>query len=475
MEKTSVFMGEKLLEIEAENQLFELKVNDVYLWQYVRYVCLTKILEEITGVETVNRTGRALQYNKKKKRGLWERLKRQQFLVFPKDILVINHPRRVKDGKYYKCFVTDRILENIKYSYYVYESEYYGEHVGPTKTRNLKYIDTKIFERFLNLDEERYSQDIRVFSKKIVNTFEQNCHINMSTQLKKDILWYVSETYINVCCYKIWARTILKLVHPKTVLLTVGYSPLVQCIISEAKKSGIPTIELQHGRIGNTHIAYNYLYSGEIETFADYMFVYGDYEKEIPRYPIDDSHVIAVGYPELEEKAKYYANVKKRKGKRVITFISGPGDGIIVSKYAIELRQNPRFKDMKMIYKLHPSEYECWHKWYPHLIGSGLEIVKDNTHDIYYYIGHSDYVVGISSTVLFEATEFDTRIFIIKAQDYRKSEILYKNKLASLIDNIDELIIEINQETVEQNTTKVNGYFKKNAVRNIQRQLNKII
>lgn len=60
MENTSVFVGEKLLKIEAESGLFEQKVNNVYLWQYVRFACLTSILEEIMGVVTNSKTNGAI-------------------------------------------------------------------------------------------------------------------------------------------------------------------------------------------------------------------------------------------------------------------------------------------------------------------------------------------------------------------------------------------------------------------------------
>jgi len=474
MEQTSVFTGEKLLEIEAEGGLFELKVGNIHLWQYVRYICLTRALEEITGIETTNRSSSLIQYDTDKKFAFDKWIKEQQFLVHKKDILVLNHPRRVKTGNYYKCFVTDTVLENLDYSYYVYEQRYNGTHLLPVRTKNLKYIsiDTKKMKRYR---EQKYNKDLKIFTVRIFQVFEQKCGVIFSKQFKEFLIAYIRSTFQNIFYFRIWADRILTLVKPKIVIVTIGYNTLVQVMVAQAKKRKIPTIELEHGRIGETHIAYNYLYEGKIEAFVDYMFVYGEYERIVPRYPIDKKHVIAVGYPELEKRAAFYAERRRINKQQVITFISGPEDGKIVSQYAVNLRKNPRLKNIRMVYKLHPSEYGEWENWYPNLVNSGLEIVSSNKHDIYYYIGNSDYIVGISSTVLFEATEFDTKIFVVKEKDYRKSEVLYRCNMATLIENENELVEKIADNYRECKKVGDIEYFKKDSIYNINAALEKIM
>ena len=231
MGNTSVFVGERLLEAEAENGLFDLKVNDIYLWQYVRYICLAKILEEITGVETICRDISAIQ---DRKEGLkWKGcLKRQQFLAHKKDILVLNHPGRVKEGKYYKCRVTDTILDHLEYSYYVYEREYFGLHYTPVQTRDLKYIDVDIIKKVIKYDEEQNKKQLSVFVKKIICTFENYCQIVMSKGMKQFICSYVFSAYKDLFYDRIWAKIVLTLVRPKLVIETVGYNPFVQTVVA---------------------------------------------------------------------------------------------------------------------------------------------------------------------------------------------------------------------------------------------------
>lgn len=471
MESTSIYMGEKLLEIEAESGLFDLIVEGVHLWQYVRLHCLLKILEEITGFRMSNQSRKTVECKAEKNFAIGEWIKKRQFWVCRKDLLVINHPRRVREGACYKCFVTDTLLEKLDYSYYVYEKEYMGMHFKPVKTKHLKYITIKSKEK----DDQKCDKLLKEFAIKVIKVFEEECEFKLSKALRDHIAIFVRSTFYNILDYRIWADRVLTLVNPKAVMVTVGYDQCVQVIIAEAKKRRIPTIELEHGRIGNTHLAYNYIYQGEIETFADYMFTYGEYEKVVPRYPIDQKNVIAVGYPELERKALLYANKKRKRKQKVLTFISGFLDGKIVSKYAVDLRKSRELKNIRMIYKLHPVEYDQWKQLYPNLLNSGLEIISDNLHDVYYYIGNSDYVVGISSTVLFETTMFSARIFVIAAGDYRKAEALYQYNMAELVTSereLEEKIVQTSLEICQQNNEV---YFKNDSIHNIKKELKKIL
>lgn len=473
MENTSVFFGEKLLTAEAESGLFDLAINGEYVWQYARYRCLLKIIEEVTGVVMSRKV--SIPQNKEGRKSLREWLKYCQFLVHKKDILVLNHPRRIKEGSYYRCVVTDRILENLDYSYYVYEAAYFGRHYKPVTTKHLKYIDLDIIRKIFKYDEEKNGKELAAFARKVIASFEKSCQIVLSKELKKSIFLDIVHVHKELFYHKIWARIVLALIRPKLVMVTVGYGFLVQVMVAEAKRKHIPTVELQHGRIGETHLAYNYIYRGELESFADYMFVYGNYEKVTARFPIADDHVIAVGCPEWEKKVRYYAKHKKSNRKKVIVFLSALGTGDIISKYALEMRKSPKLKNYRMIYKLHPAEYNDWKSWYPELKDSGLEIIEDNLHDIYYYLGHSDYVVGISSTVLFEATGFNTQIFVVKDGDYRKAEYLYRNDHARLVENVEQLIDEIEHPARKKQAEEENKYFKMNSIQNIQREIKRII
>ena len=162
MERNPGEFREKLLQIEDESGIFELEVNGIRLWQYVRWFCLVEIMYDITGI-----VGR---YEKRErisdqavKMGFWERVARQQFLLGKKDLIVMNHPRRIKEGKYYRCFVTETLLENLDCSYYVFENPFCGQHFRPAPTKNLKYIDVDLIRVVFAKKEESTNRQLRAF------------------------------------------------------------------------------------------------------------------------------------------------------------------------------------------------------------------------------------------------------------------------------------------------------------------------
>ena len=457
MKNTSVLLFEKFIQIEDKYQLFDYVIGNEKIWQYVRFAFCAKMLEVETGIRTTNRSAKinvSAQKDIKRK----DFFKKNQFLLRKKEMLVINHPRRVKEGNLYKCYVTDLLLRNMPYSYYVFEDGYKGMHYSPVATKGLKYRDISAVRRLYPYSTEIHRDDINDFAKKIFEIYRKEGMIFNWKDGKSFLRQLICNTLENIYYGKKYAEIILNLICPKVVILTVYYNVYNQALIAVAKRKGIPTVELQHGRIGESHAAYNFCSKHELEGFPDFICVYGKYEKDIPRYPIPNSHIYATGYPELEKKVEYYRKININSSQKVVTFISSPVEGEIIAKYAIELRKKFSEKDVKIIFKLHPSEYDGWREHYSDLCEYAISIVDRNEYDIYHYLGQTDYVVGISSTVLFEAIPFDANIIIIKEQDYTKCKIIYENKCALLIENEEELI-DIIRTGVKINSKNVDDFY----------------
>lgn len=468
MEINSEEFREKLLEIEDKSGIFELEVNGIRLWQYIRWFCLVEIMYDVTGI--VGRYERRQKsYEHDTKMGIKERIIRQQFLLRKKDLVVMNHPRRIKEGKYYRCFVTETLLENLDCSYYVFENAFCGRHFRPVSTKNLKYINTDIIRKLFVKKNENTNRQLRLFYNKVMKIFEVDNKINLSLKIKKEILNYVVAGYYEIQCRTVWAKIVFTLVRPKALIVTAPYSPDAGAIIVEAKKRKIATIEMQHG-INNDHFFYNYLYKGNVDVFPDYLFAYGECDKEIKRYPIAKEKILPVGYPDLEKKAEKYKK-KKRNGQKVMLFISNSED--VIAEYAAALRKNERLKDIRMIYKLHPDEYGRYKSKYAQLADCGVEVISKNRHDIYYYLGQADYVIGTESTALYEATAFGTEIFIISGGSYSLSKILYEKGYAQLVTSVDMIVDRIiNPVSYAKNKE---SYFEKNAIENMKRELDRIM
>lgn len=461
--------AERLLKIEAESGIFELEVQGIRLWQYVRIYCLVEILYEVTGEGQPNPTLKKLQ--RESAMSLRERIERQQFLLRKKDMVVFNHSRRVKEGKYYRCFVTETMLENLDYSYYVFEYAYLGQHFRPVPTKNLKYIHMNGIRKTFKVRNRDRGKQLINFYKKVIQIFEKDNQIVLSEKLKRNMFYHICASYNEVYWSTIWAKIVFTIVRPKICIVVFPYSPDKEAIVVEAKKRHIVTIEMQHG-IAPGHFAYNYLYQGPVDIFPDYIFAYSRHDRDMHRYPIERERIIPVGYPDLEKRAKKCQRAKTGKQKTIL-FISSTEE--VVAEYAMKLRQDQRLKDMRIIYKCHPQEYNMSTAKvrYKNLTDIGVEVIAENKHDIYFYLGHADYVVGNVSTVLYEATEFNVQIFIICGGNYKGSAMLYENGYAQLVTGVGMLADEILNPASWNK--KGDSYFEKNAIENMRRELDRIM
>lgn len=469
MEEYAEDFKERLLKIEAESGIFELKVHGIRLWQYVRWYCLVEILYEVTGKGQTNIT--SMIFQNESAMSLRERIEHQQFLLRKKDIVVFNHPRRVKEGKYYRCFVTETLLENLDCSYYVFENAYWGQHFRPAPTKNLKYVNINGLRKIFKVRNEDIDRQLKKFYKSVIQTFEKDNQIVLSEKLKRNIFNHIYGSYDEICLRTIWAKIVFTIVRPKICIVTSPYPPGMGAIVAEAKKRHIATIEMQHG-IAPGHFFYDYLYEGTIDIFPDYIFAYGRHESDMHRYPIERNRIIPVGYPDLEKRARKCQREKSGKQKTIL-FISSTEK--VVAEYAIKLRRNQRLKDMRILYKFHPAEYNMTtaKDRFQNLADNGVEVIAENKHDIYFYLGQADYVVGNVSTVLYEATEFNVQIYIICGGNYEGSAMLYENGYAQLVTSADMLADEI-LNSVPENKKK-DSYFEKNAITNMKRELDRIM
>lgn len=460
---------EKLLQIEAESNIFELEVKGLRLWQYVRWYCLVGILYDVAGEGQPHIHPQISR--EKLKMNFKEWIERQQFLLTKKDLVVLNHPRRVKEGKYYRCFVTETLLENLDCSYYVFENAFRGQHFRPAPTKNLKYVHMDNIQKIFKVRDSDINRQLKLFYNKVMQIFEKDNQIVLSKNVKKEMFNYIVNAYYIIYWRTIWAKIVFTLVRPKVLIVTSPYSPDIEAIIVEAKRRNITTIEMLHG-IAKGHFFYNYLYQGKIDIFPDYIFAYSRHDREMHRYPIKKERIIPVGYPDLERRVKEYQRAKTGQQKTIL-YISSSEEA--VAEYAVKLRQDSRLKDMRMVYKMHPYEYGIWEEkeQYRQLENSGIEIISENKHDIYFYLGQADYVVGNVSTALYEATEFDAEIFIISGGNYKGSALLYESGYAQLVTSVDMLADRI-LNPVPHNRYK-ESYFEKNAIANMKRELNRIM
>lgn len=457
-------LSNKFLVFEEKHELFSLEIKDIEIWHFIRFDVYRKIMNQLEN--TVQAHDNLSKENLIKKLWLY-------FLQFPnylfknpncnlnnRDILVLNHARRVWNGEHYDCIYTDEILSHINYSYYVFENPILGKHFKPVRTKNLRYLDIenlkipiikrlprKIFH--LNLsNEDRCKAEYIVGS--INKTFDVNLEIS-------DVIEVIELALINYKVYYRFYQKVLEKINPKTIIEVVSYSMDRLVLNVVAKEKGIPIIELQHGTMGKYHIAYNFLNKKNLTAFPDYVFLFGKFWKDTTRLPLDKSNLKVVGWPYYQKQVKKFNNQSKKNLKINILFVSQGLIGNYLSRIACELEEKLDLDQYKIIYKLHPGELLRWKKEYPWLLSSRIEIIENNAHSIHHYLSDADIQVGVSSTALFEGLGYGLKTIICKFPLYEYMEELINNQLVTLVENVDELLFQIEQEN---NTKKINSdYF----------------
>lgn len=432
---------DKFLCFETENNLFDIEIQNCKFWSLIREDTYFDIIRQNQKLGKAH-SDFSSQSRLKKILGILSFFKNtitnNKLIYREKDLLVINHSRRVYDGKYHNCLYTDLILKNLDITYYVFEIAKFGEHRKPMDTKDLIYsdaIDLKFYTKYflnritktncLTYNEIKYLEGL-------VNKLNSRFDVEISTsrfitKIEKSIQMHLIliKQYTNM----------LKKIKPKLVIEVVGYERRRKAINSAAKRLNIPTIELQHGTMGKYHIAYNFAEKMDIHTFPDYVFTFGQFWKDNTRLPIDDNRVKVVGWPYFEQKVNEYNKEEQYDTKRTILFISQGTIGKELSKVAIDISQMIDKQNYRIIYKLHPGEYDRWKSEYPWLSDENIEVIDNNHNDMHHYFAKSDIQIGVYSTAIFEGLGYGLKTYIVKLYGHQYMEELYKNNIALLVDN----------------------------------------
>ena len=390
---------DNFLEYEKSNNLLNANIEGFYFWGYIRFKLYSEIINEKEKLQSQS-TGT----NKRIVKYLFKSLIQNNPFFSKKkpDLLVFQHPRKVREGDYYECIYTDPFLKDLNLDYLVFERNFNGKHYSPVKHSNIKYTDaldilsvglSKIIFR-----KKSFNQLADIISKIVIDLNSlYDTNIDSGT-----IIDFAIKLYKRWIIQKKIIRLLLNRYKPKCILEVVYYS-FSNLIINEvAKELKIPTIELQHGTMGRHHIAYNFSNKGSLPYFPDKIFLFSNYWKENSRLPLGDKDLIVTGFPYLEKNMykHYFDNIEAKTDykKTTILFVSQLTIGEVSSKFAydyIKLLGKDAVK-YRIIYKLHASEFSDWKSRYPWLleICDDIEIIEDNNTSIYDFFAISDIQIG---------------------------------------------------------------------------------
>ena len=401
---------EEIWALEKEFNLLDITINDLKIWQLIRMHIFMKINMK-KGIFTQAHT---TKYGMKDKlMGLPSQVKSFIFYnpFFGKkqlDILILDHPKKQKvEGEYIdvytKYFIDDLQKDNTNFE--VIEMPHMHKHISKPEVFR-KHSDAvnllaSLVRPFIEISvEKEVEQVLQSASEKL------NAQLGLNIDLLSECLFFTKR----YASQRIFIQKVLQRKLPKQMFVVVGYG--YANWIQVAKELGIETIEFQHGLLSPYNLGYNFPNSkkGTVDTFADKLYIWKDFWRDMSHYPITDDSIIV--YPfhfSILEQEKYGSITKNEKN---ITVIS---QGTITEKLAKMVLQNMDYlKGYNINYKLHPGEFDRWKNYSPLLKLSkypNVTMIKDEI-PLYQLFASSQYVIGVYSVALFEAMDFGCKVLV---------------------------------------------------------------
>ena len=470
----------KFISFEKINNLYELDVRGIKFWHIIRFDIYMEILSQSTSIGEAYITSKKNDFVKRMIFIIKELpfiITKNPFISKHKEILITNSGRRVKNGDIYECLYTDDLVSKLDHSYLLLERTYQGSHMKPIKKCNIAYTDyidniyywKKLLSKIMRIQYLNDTEKIKII--KIIKKINKEFNVKLNTEE-----WLKKINNIPLA-YKVYYENlnkIIKRIEPKVIIQEDSYNMFCYIINEIAKKKGIPTIELQHGTMGKYHIAYNFAEEMNLPGFPDYIFTFGQFWKDVTRFPIGDSKIKVVGWPYYEKKINFHKNIKKPYPEKQILFISQGTIGKELSKVAIELSEKI-LDGYNIIYKLHPGEYNRWKKDYPWLKSGNISVIDNNKYDMHYYFAQADIQIGVYSTAIFEGLGYGIDTYICRFYGHEYVKELYDNNLATLVDSAYELVELIEGNNQKKNNYETEYFWRTNSLENIKSEIRKII
>jgi hypothetical protein len=465
----------EFIEYEHDLKLFEMKIQDVHFWHLIRNDIFYEITRQVYLLGGSNQKG--LSKQKKLKRimkSIFSTILHQPLLFLQqKDILIINHPRRVRRGDYFECIYTDPLLSDFELSNYVIEYPDNFAHKQPVLTNHLKYMDLVTLLVTLNKNFTFRKRKLSAAEDRNLRRLFYQLSDRFKVSLEVDIwLTKVANLVFDFELKTKYFNYILKRIKPRLILEVVHYHPDTMLLNHLAKLRNIPTIELQHGTIDKTTAPY-FLPDNSMSSYLpDELWVFGQFWKDVTPFPLEDDQIKVVGFPYIERTFQNLMDSQANVEKTIILFLSQWTIGDELSKLAAALSYRLDSQKFEIIYKLHPAEFSNWTQTYPDLLTHDIKVVDDRDHDLYYYFSRADVQIGVYSTSIYEGLRFGLRTYIYKIFGYEQMVDLVTAKAVKAFASIDELIPWLGEKEAD---IDYQYYWKKNARVNILTEVSRHI
>jgi len=195
---------------------------------------------------------------------------------------------------------------------------------------------------------------------------------------------------------------------PMTAVVEDASYSSAALLVTLLKRRGAHVIEPQHGWIGPSHGEYNFgsaMASGPLgEALPDVLMTFGEFWGEGIRHPAD---VVVVGKPHLEVRRRAILPIDERPKRLVV--VSSVVDAEGTEAFTLRVRAELP-GDWEVVFRPHPMERATVAERYPGL-ATAEGVTFDSEGDIHDTLLSSRAVVGVASTVLYEALAFGCHVF----------------------------------------------------------------
>lgn len=441
----------QFISFEKNEKLFDLTIGEIMIWDYIRS----------TVYSTIRRQNLNIKYTKQslKEKPIKSLLGMLKHLVFilrnlnlfsvkgKKNILVLGHPRRQRQGKFFEDIYTDILVKKLseKFSIVSLELPLGQSHLRPINMNEVKYLDplelgqtfSPYFNRF-KISETEKSTILKIEER---ISAEFNVRINLLKVIKEHLIKY---HYV----YKRVTKKIERL-SPKVIITVDGYNFTKKIFTEIANKKKIQTIELQHGTMGSEHLAYNFPDGVAPDSFPSNLFSWGEYWHLDTQLP-ETTQVYNVGFPYMENQ-KNKVNLMNQKETNILVS-SQWTIGFELMEYINLFAEGAQ--DYNFIVKLHPLEFDSIDSFVELALHSNISFVTDEM-NIYNLFSICKTHIGVYSTTLSEGLAFNLKTLIVPLSGHEMYLRMIDQGYMSILNSSTELNNFLKKETEKRSLEEV--------------------
>ncbi|GEM_PF-2166736 len=423
--------------LEKKYDLFELKINNIYIWEYLRPIVVHDLTYKLSIYQEASDQGKKLDMVK----NFFSYLKscfvfNPYFPLIQKDVLIFDAIfKKLVDGEWIdvhtKYYIDE--LKNRNISYEVYELPYKSTHVT-SDLQNRRFLDfISILTRIsMFFTTNKFTKDERSFCMSVQSEIENRFQTNYD-------FFNVLDLYLKKFKVKTFYFTkLLQIKKPKKLVVITHYG--LEPLISVAKKLNIETIEIQHGFIGKFHYAYSYpeVKKNSLRYYPDKIYLWDEYWKHMCCLPLSDENIIIYGNKFLENEKHKFQHISKKKDTVLVISQGAKGESILQEVLLLA----EKLINYKIFYKLHPAEYEkakSYMNYNKIKKFSNIILIDNDNISLYSLLQESKFVLGVYSTVLFESLSFGCKVFLFKLDGIENLDYFISKKVMKVIHNFDTI------------------------------------